>query len=684
MRIVTINQNHVSRANQPILNSLGNSNKLPEATAYEYFNNILCVQVSWVLNSGMLKKPYYDQLVRRKVFKVVRKGGNGRTALIEYSSIRQDFKELIVSLAGNPETVSKMGVLEKYITPNYEAASFFTTYRKPNGKSLGQEKQEEYLTNALILDAIDLCVQKANETKRKVSGAKTKLWQNIADAVNELPLTKYQHSIPSNPRSIERLYKKYKSEGYGSLIHGQVDNDNRRKISGSVADWLLATYCLPNKPLVSMVTLLYNQERQKHGWPSLSESAVNLFLERPENKRIWFLARHGKEAYKNKYSHKLERDRSEWFPNAYWAIDGTKLDWIHYFDNASGMAAKLKMDPVFDVYSEKIIGYSISETEDHTDHFRALKMAVMNTSSRPFKLTYDNQSGHKSKRMQELYNGIVARSGGTHNPTRPYESSNPAEQIFNRFQQQVIGQFWFSDKQSVTVRDLDNKPNMDFVKANKHRLPSREELIKAWELAVKQWNEAIHPTQKVSRNEVYAQSAPYSEAIDSIEIMNLFWVNETQEITYKADGITLKIAGIKHSFEVYDSENSIDLHWRRYNVGRKFIVRYDPEALDDYVQLLEITDNGDKALVAMAQPKRKHQEIPVLMKDGDKALWHQDFKVRDEELKRDQLELAALLERTGITPERLIDEQELAIKMGGYIPKDERSESDSESIFLRL
>lgn len=654
---------------------------------YEHYNNILCIQGGWLVENNIVSISYYCQLVKRKVFTVLRRGGNGRTALVEYNSIRPEFKQKIIELAGDPNEVLPTYKLEKYIQPNYEAASFFSKVRKSNGRGLEPGKQIEYLTNAILLDAIDKVVQKSNETKKKVNGAKTKLWQNIADSINELPLTKYQHSIPGNYRSIERLYKRYKTEGYNCLVHGLLDNNNRRKITGPVADWLLATYCLPNKPLVSVITAKYNQIRLEHGWPSLSEQAVNLFLEQPEVKRLWMLARHGKEVYNKHYQHKLKRDRSEWFPNAYWAIDGTKLDWVHYFDNDAKMATQLKIDPVFDVYSEMIIGYSLSETEDHTDHFKALKAAVNFTGKRPYKLTYDNQSGHKSKRMQELYDGLVAQdkeNGGVHNPTRPYAHSNPADNIFNRLQQQVISIFWFSDKQSVKVRDEDNKPNMDFIKEYAHKLPSKEELIKAWELVVKMWNEAPHPTLKGTRQEVYSQEAPISEEIDFMEAMSLFWVNETIPVRYKADGITIKIAGMPHTYEVYNSDNTIDLQFRKYNVGRKFIVRYDPEALDQCIQLLELNSNGEKAFVAMAQPKRAHQEIPVLMKEGDKESWYQDFKVRDEELKRDEAELAALLQRTGITPEKLIEDQDLMIKMGGRLPKQIRSKVESEDIFSRM
>jgi hypothetical protein len=72
------------------------------------------------------------------------------------------------------------------------------------------------------------------------------------------------------------------------------------------------------------------------------------------------------------------------------------------------------------------------------------------------------------------------------------------------------------------------------------------------------------------------------------------------------------------------------------------------------------------------------------MKEGDKEQWYEDFKIRDEEFARDMAELEALRSRTGITPEKLIEDQELMIKFGGDIPKDTRSDVEADSVFSLL
>jgi hypothetical protein len=649
--------------------------------AYEYYNQVLCVNVNELIEKQIFSFSHYKQLVHRSFLNVIRRGGNGRTALVEFSSIkREDIKGKIIQMFGDPKETAQKTIFESYLKPDTDAAAYFSSFRKSNGKALTFEKQKEYVTNAIILNAIDTVLINNLSNKRRLTGNKTRIWENISNAINQLPSKQYTHSIPGNYRSVKRVYEKFKAEGFTSLVHGGLENDNRRKISGDIADFLLANYCLPTKPLVPTVLAMYDSVRIDKGWPTLSESAVQLYLDQPEIKRLWVLARHGKDEYSKSFGHKIKRDRADWFPNAYWAIDGTKLDWVHYLDVVTGMAAKLKINPVFDVFSEKIIGYSLSESEDHTDHFTALKSAMNTAQSRPYKLTYDNQSGHKSARMQELYDSIIAKEGGVHHPTRAYAKSNPAEQIFNRLQQQVISTFWFSDKQGVRVRDMNNVMNVDFLKANKHLLLSKDELVRAWEMAVKMWNEAKHPLLECTRNEAYAQQAPLSESVDYMDLVNMFWVNETKSITYEGDGLTMKIAGQRYMFEVLDENSAIDLEFRKFNTGKKFIVRYDPEHLDKYVQLLELDAQGNKSFVALAEPKRAHQEIPVLMKEGDKSKWQKDFEVRDLEYQRDLSEIEALRQRTGITPEKLIQDQNLSIKMGGKLPKVLRTEVESEEI----
>jgi hypothetical protein len=652
-------------------------------SAYTHFNGTIAVKANWMIQENIVSQSNYKLLVHRGHLNKVRRACKSVGALIDFDSIaREDIKEKIVELAGDPRKVSVRNELQELITSDGAAAQFYAEYRKPSGEPLTAEERNKYTTTAEVLNAIEVFYNKLAK-QRQMGQASMKQWQIISDAVNQL--TGLHHRVPGSYRRVKEMFDNYKRAGYETLIHGAIGNDNRTLIQGEMASWWLGNYSLPNKPTVPMVMELYNRIREQHQWPKITEAAIILWLNKPENKRVWTLGRHGKEQYEKNFGYSLKRSKSNWFPNCYWAIDGSKLDWIHVYDEARGMAAKLKLNILVDVYSEVILGYSYSMTENHTDHFRALKMALTTSECRPYLITHDNQSGHKSARMKELYAAVVAKQGGAFYSHQAYRSSNPVEQILGRFQQQRLNQLWFSDKQSIKSRKADSHVNLDFINENKHKLYTVEQLLKFLEHEIKMWNESTHPHFKAeSRNEVYTNhKQTHQEQIDILDMCEMFWLNETKEITYRPEGIKMNLKGDILYFEVFTADNAIDLDFRQKYVGEKFIIRYDPELMDKGVQLWKKSNNGI-TFIATAQPKRQHESIPVLMKEGDKVQQMADFQVTQMEMARDMALLERLRKETGITPERLIEEQELAMKGMAKLPKDERSALESEMSIIHL
>lgn len=667
-------------------------------TPFEYHADKLGVKLSFLISSCKDKKAHPSSLAFMK-YRSLKKRLDSKTcaeqqlrcahlnapALVAWDSLSQDWKNKLIEAFGEPKSQVRKSWFSQQYEYDAKAYEFYRTYGyEPGETPLSEDLRTKYALQASVLNTVTLVLRYRTSKVKALNSKLVDKWGALHREV--MAFDEVDHGLVfTSAESFRKRYTAYVKEGYANLISGKRNNTNRLAIKGDVADWLLATYCLPIKISVPALIKKYNEVRELKGWKAVKERAVNAWLETPEIKRIWVLARHGRDEYAKIYGHRISRDRSQWFPNAYWVIDGSKLDWIHYWDNELKMAAKLKINPVIDVYSEKVIGWSYSQTENHVDHFSAIKMAVNHAQTRPYLIQYDNQSGHKSSRMQELYSSLVAKDGGTHYPTRPNEKSNPAEQVFGRFQQQVINQMWFSDKQSVKSREADSRPNMDFVNANKHKLYTKDFLLKAWEYCVTQWNGEYHPAFKTqTRNQVYQHEMAMSERIEILDMINLFWVEETKGSRYRREGISIEVGNTTYTYEVYDSDNRIDIEFRRKYVGAKLIVRYDPEQLDQYVQLVEVTPTGEKIHVANAQPKRAHESIPALMADGDKSRFIEDFKVRDEEYQRDLTDYEALVRRTGISREKMIEEQDLLIKMGGDLNKNLRNDLESSLSLSRL
>jgi hypothetical protein len=646
---------------------------------FKYHQNTLCIASTWLWDNQILTEGNLKKLCSEGEIKKLTIGGNGRKALISYESIPERFKKLIRAKVGDPYATAKKIIFADYMNWDADAETFFKAYLLADNSNLPEEKQQEYTHQAIVFNTVKHIA--TNVVVQKRFGGKKEMWNRMLAAVQSLPET-WLHTRYKNVISFKRAIKKYQDEGYGSIVSGKWLNTNSTKIVDDVADWILSQYSLPIKYTISEVTSLYDSIREAKGWKSLTGRGIGEWLDKTEQKRIWMLARDGKDEYMKTFGHTVTRNRSQWFPNAWWAIDGTKLDLVHFADNKQKMAAQLKINFIFDVHSEKVIAFDLDLSENHASHFRAVKQAVNHSGCRPFLFTYDNQSGHKSARMQDLYNRLPAK-GGTHYAHKVGRKSSPAEGIINRFQQEQISKMWFSDKQGIKVKTTTNQPNTDFIIEYKEALPTLEELHKVVSALVNRWNGSKQKDWNLTRTERYAEPTEHREEIDMMDQLSLFWIDETKPKKYYGHGLPLTVQGQDYLFEVYDANGKIDIDFRRKWVNEKLIVRYDPEYLNDYVALYELTSSGEKRFINYAQKKRAHESIPVLMVENSKALLLEDIAIRDQELQRDQEAYDNLIKRTGITRESLIEEQELMIKFQGHLPKEAQMETDKNAFHLK-
>lgn len=648
---------------------------------FEYYNNtVLCVNQDVFIDLNLLSYDQFQKWCQREKIQRVRTAGNGRTGLIRWDSIPTEELDKIKAAYGDPYRRDDVQSFLSKMEPDEKAAAFFQRAH------LDPKKELRYYTEAQILNTYGkLLVEIEAKARRNPGFKKTRAKRELSKIINELktvrfPNTnkqKYPHKLPTNPKALERRYKEYQAEGYERLIHKGGGNSNSKKIKGDIAKWILANYCLPNKPTTVEIHKEYMKLRSSKKWPSLTESAINQWLQQTEQRIVWVLARHGRATWINEFGHKVSRDKSDWFPNCYLAIDGSKLDWIHFKESSQNkMGADLKIDVVFDVYSEKILGYYCgTDHENYTQHFSAFKMALSESMSKPALITYDGQGGHRTEPMQELYDRVVTSNGGEHYKHRANEHGSPAEGLFSRFQQQVLNKVWWSDKQAVNVRKDDSKLNPDFIKRFQHKLKTVDACIDSVDYYVQKWNNQEHPLFKgQTRNEVYGHEETYPlEKLTELDMMNLFWITSKDPLTYTNTGITPTIRNEKYHFEVYDADGNVDIEFRNQYTGCKFYYQYDPNQLDNYIRLHLALPNGETKHVADAQPIKKVRSIPVLMNEHDKNRKHKMLAVRDVQLKEIEERLEALRHQTNITEESLIEAHELELKFKGNVPKEQRS-----------
>ncbi|CAA0247742.1 conserved hypothetical protein [Tenacibaculum maritimum] len=675
---------------------------------FEYYGNTLCVRANWLDERGITSLANLRKLLQREKIKRSKYGGGlGGYAWYIYESLPQRFRNIIEHDLGiDPYEESKVIPFAKYLKYDENAAAFFSNYELEDGRFLSEVNQsvvEEYTANVIVFNGIKEVHSKITTANPKIN--KGELWSRFTKSIHSLPKEikdRYPFDLPTNPRALRAKYeacilekpnKRYKTKGLEGLIHDNYCNNHSIKITEEVGAWLMAYKCLPIPYSYCKLAEMYNEARIEKGWSFLSEGAITNYLNKPENVRVWTLASKGDEEYNKKYAHTLSKDKDRLFPNAHWAIDGTKLDAVHYWDTKSKMAAVCKINVVIDVYSEKILGYSFSMTENHVDHFIALRMSVDEAGERPYLFTYDSQSAHGSKRMQELYSKVIAK-GGQHYHHKVGRKSNPIEQVFDRLQKQVIQMRWFSDGQSIKSKRSSSKPNLEFIHENKGALPTFEELQKHWELMVAEWNSSPRSLKtSKTRNEFYNKGSKYSQKLDTLDRISMFWLNETKPKRYYAHGMPLTVAGEDYLFEVYDENKQVDIDFQLKYVQTDLIVSYDPEYLDTYVSLYRLNENKEKVFVAHAEKKRRSVEVAILQKEGEYKQVLKDIEVRSKVRAHDWNTYMEIVEQTGISREALIDEQnswvtennaEFNAKRSAFATKEENLKSDSNSLFDRI
>jgi hypothetical protein len=545
---------------------------------FEYYNNILCVQGGWLFDSGVLTFSMYKTLTSRKHLIIERKGGNGRTALIQYDTMRTDIKEKVVAITGNPYDIHKNHAFINSILRDQEAITFFDlfTYTKNNeDHSLPNETRTQYVVEASILNAVAKWVH-CRQGELKIMGGSTKnVWGKVAEIVASLPNKDFPHKLPTSARKLHDKFKAYQQDGYKALIHKNFGNINADKINENGKIWVLSRWADQVNRCANYAQLLmeYNHQAKNNKWsPLKSEETLRNYLENGMIKHLWFGLRYGELKSKEKFSY-ANKTVLPLMRDALWYSDGTKMN-LYYLDE-EGKQKTCNVYEVMDAYSECFLGFHVSKSEDYEAQFMAYKMAIQVSGHKPYEIKFDNQGGHGKLQTGNYLNKIARLSV----KTKPYNGkSKTIESAFGRMQAQVMAKKWFFTGQNITAKSEKSRANMEMIMANTKNLPTLDEAIKAYKECRDEWNNAIHHKTGIPRNEMYRNSVnPETPEIGMLEMVELFWIERPKPIMVTNSGIEFTEKKVRYSYVVYGDDGLPDTKWLRQNIDNKFIIKFDPE-----------------------------------------------------------------------------------------------------------
>lgn len=623
----------------------------------EYYNKMICVTVDELTQkyNGQQVTTFanYNKLVTRNRIELAHRGGGmGGYVRVVYSSLPDRFRARFEEIHGNPEQILEQQKMEKKVLKiDKDARDFYMSHILPNGKTLVDTRVEEYTINASVLG---LVLTALNERMAKVKalggGVPKDLWHKALD-LSESYRKDYDHTLPNALRGFRDKMNAFKRDGYVALISGKDGNENTLKITDEAGDQIIALK-RSKVPVYTNSQLFakYNEIAKEKGWkPLKSISSLVSFLERPEVKRRWYDAVHGELAAHQKYTRKHKTALPS-FRDSLWYADGTKLNLFYkaYDEKGKLQVRTTQVYEVMDAFSEGMLGYYISDSENYEAQYNSFRMAIQTAGCRPYEIVTDNQGGHKKLEATQFFERIchVFRF------TAPYSGqSKTIESAFGRFQAQILHQDWRFTGQNITTKRETSRPNLEFIEANKENLYTLEELKIAYAKAREAWNNAKHPATGIARMEMYQNSVnPETTEVDQLDMIEMFWLTTQKPSTFTASGITIEVNNKKYTYEVLGADKMPDLEFRKEHTFRQFYVMYDPLDMTQ-VRLYTKETNGMR-YVATAEPYIKVHRNLQEQKPGEMTFIRQmDIRNKQERVEL-QLEAASLEMAHGVAPEQ--------------------------------
>lgn len=596
---------------------------------------------------AVMSRSAYDHLVTRGRVNVLRPGkGLGSYALIEYHSLPERFRLRFEAKYGNPEKIMKQEDMP--LAADSEAQKYYHEYLLPNGEHLPEDKQTEYTLNARVLNALREMRGTQKAMRRAYNNNTPVIWSNIFATAEELRQA-YGHTLPKSEARLRDKLRQYTKEGYACLVSGKFCNANTLKITKAAGRQIVALRrCRVPVYTTKQLFEEFNRIAERRGWKRLaSQSSLVQYLERPEIKPLWYDAVYGELAAKQLYARRNKTEMPT-MRDSLWYGDGTKLNLFYKaVENGKTVVRSASVYEVIDAYSETLLGYAVSDTENFDAQFRAFRMAIETAGHKPYEIVTDNQGGQRSKIAQKFFANICR----INRPTAPYNApSKSIESVFGRFQKQVLHEDWRFTGGNITSKEA-WKINREFLEANKEKLFTYEEMLEAYSVARSKWNAMKHYQTGIAHEEMYRTSVnPATERVTELDMIDLFWLTTERPSIFTADGITIQYQNRKYTYEVLTSDGTPDYAWRSENTGREFFVRFDPKSMNRAL-LYEQTPMGLR-YETVAYPyltvRRNIQE----QQEGDMELIRYNDEANKRERVRRQIEAHTLELEHGVAPEQ--------------------------------
>lgn len=354
---------------------------------YQFYNNTLTIPAKALYDDlGVISESNYKHLCSNgKINKVVTARGLGNRALVEFDSIPERFRVQIVKILGYPPKKNTQNLILNFYKDDYEAVDFFAYYLLDDYRTLSTEKQEEYVKNAQMLQAVEQYVKETVSFVRSRNGKRglTEIWKDAATAVAEVK-EQTGHSLPKSSRRLKEKLEEFKKDGYSSLVSDNFGNKKAVKVKDDNQEALLRTLLRDHRTLDNeQIAVIYNAVAKIQQFPELTASTIGNY--RKKWNLLVMAGTKGEKGFDNKIAMHVKRSAPT-SPMLFWTVDGWDAELLYQKSvttlkgaNTTTYHNRLTMVVVLDPSVKYPVGYAIG-THENADLIKAaLRNAVQHT-----------------------------------------------------------------------------------------------------------------------------------------------------------------------------------------------------------------------------------------------------------------------------------------------------------------
>jgi len=572
-----------------------------ESKVIERYNGHVGVSCSYL--AGIFGYDNVAKYQQRGTIRSLRRGGNGRTALIDWQSMGTKMKARVIEALGcDPAQMSRETLLRSILQRREEqlldtqAYDYYSRVTGKDGHYLKPEKVTELWNGAKILDAIGELLE---EKRRAAEMGRLKMsvkreFEALANEIDQ-QLVEWPNSLPTSGDRLRKKFNDYQLHGYEVLVHGLTGKESNHKARGvdvnAVVEALIASGAKLNDAQVAKAaeTLGVKIDRRR-----VQEIRV-------KNATMLAASREGKRAYANTITMQVDRERPD-MPLKMWSLDGWTAE-LYYQETVPGQGKtywkRLVVEIVVDVMNDYPIGYAIGEQETAELITAALQNAVHHTQEvlgghwAPWQIQSDHYSlKAMTPKYRALAEHVTPASVGN-------AKAKPIERYFAYLESEYLWALTNNGGHNITAK---RQANDEWLNAHKYQFPDREGLEQQIGKIIE-----IERSRKIAEvREAWQRGDVRFHRELNMEGYLLAFGETGKGNMLTPNGLKLIRDGVEYKFDSFDIE-------MRKHKGERWTLRYD---LGDMNQALAVSEDGTLRYMVAAKKR-----VPMALVDYKEEDW---------------------------------------------------------------